>query len=256
LDNAARSALVDALSRAAGVQIVAAATEKAYVHRARKVTGWPPLRWQRRVRPDPLSRLHLGDHADSATSIGPASLAALAAVSLAVRETAAGVGRSLPEPWQASILEAARSKMDDLPDALDQAVARTHFGLSRTRRWWHVVGALQWLAVTAAALGLLWLAVRYVLFALALPEPPMPPVGRIPLPTALLAGGLLVGLLISALVRPVVRLAAKRQRRRMQRKMRNGIEQVTADLVLAPAAQVITAYTQAGQSLAADPYEP
>jgi hypothetical protein len=245
LDKAARSTLIDALGRAAGVPIVAAATEMAYVHRARKVTGWPPLRWLRRVRPDPLSRLHLGEHAASATSIGPAQPAALAAVSLALRETAATAGNSLPEPWQASILEAVRSKMDDLPDALDQAIARTDLGVSRTRRWWRAVGALQWLAVAATTLGLLWLAVRYVMFALALPEPPMPRVGRLPLATALLIGGLLAGMLISLLARPVVRLAAKRQRRRTQRRMRAGIERVAADLVLAPAAQVVTAYTQA-----------
>lgn len=62
LGPATMSALTDSLSRAAGVPLVADATERAYVHRARKLTGWPLLRWLRRFRPDPLSRLHLGDH--------------------------------------------------------------------------------------------------------------------------------------------------------------------------------------------------
>jgi hypothetical protein len=249
LDRAAKTKLVDALSRAAGAPVVASATEKAYVHRARKATGWPPLRWLRRVRPDPLSRLHLGAYVASATSIGPASPAATAGVSLALRDTAAAAAQALPEPWEASLLEAVRTHADDLPDALDQAIARTDLGVSRSRWWWHAIGALQWLTVAAAAAGLLWLALRYALFALALPEPPMPHAGRLPLPTLLLAGGLIAGLVISFFARVLVRVAARRTRRRAERRMRAGIEKVAADRVLTPADRVVAAYTQARQAL-------
>jgi GTP-binding protein EngB required for normal cell division len=241
--------LIDALAKAAGIPVVAAATQKAYVHRARKATGWPPLRWLRRFRADPLSRLHLEEHVASATSIGPASPAAMAGVSLALRETANRAGERLPEPWREPLLQAVRSKMDDLPDALDQAVARTDLGLTRIRRWWRAFGALQWLAVAVTVAGLLWLAVRYVMFALALPEPPMPQVGRVPLPTALLAGGLLASLVISLLVRPIVGLAARRRRRAVEKLMRRGIERVAQELIAAPAREVIDAYTRARQAL-------
>jgi GTP-binding protein EngB required for normal cell division len=238
--------LTDSLGNAAGVPTVARATEQAYVHRARKVTGWPPLKWLRRLRPDPLARLHL--EAPGATSIDPAAPAARAAASLAVRATAASV--SLPGSWQEAVLDAARSKMDDLPDALDRAVSQTDLGLGRTRLWWRAVGVLQWLFVAAAAAGLLWLVVRYALFALALPEPPMPAVGRLPLPTALLAAGLLAGLVLSFLVRPVVRLAARRQRRRVEKRLRANVSQVARDYVIAPAAGVLEAYDTAAKALA------
>ncbi len=238
--------LTEALGRAAGVPVVAKATENAYVHRARKVTGWPPLKWMRKMRPDPLARLHL--EASGATSIGPAAPAAKAATSLALRSAAANV--SLPEPWQEAVLEATRSKMDDLPDALDQAVAGTDLGLGRTRLWWRAVGVLQWLFVGLAAAGALWLLVRYALFALALPEPPLPAVGRLPLPTALLAGGLLAGFVLSLLVRPVVRLAARRQRRRVEKRLRANVAQVAQGYVIAPATGVLQAYTTAAQALA------
>lgn len=247
-----RRALVDALARAAGVPLVATATQRAYVHRARKVTGWPPLKWLRRFRPDPLRRLHLGEHAaqtTAATSIGPAAPAARAAVALTLREVAERAAGSLPAPWPASMLAAVRSKMDDLPDALDVAVAQTDLGLSKPRWWWRVIGGLQWLFAVVALAGLLWLAVRYVMFALALPELPVPHAGRIPLPTALFGGGLLAGLLTSLLVRPVVRFAASRHRHKVNARLLPRVERVAQDLVITPAEAVLNAYSQARNSL-------
>ncbi len=238
--------LTEGLGRAAGVPLVARATEAAYVHRARKVTGWPPLKWMRKLRPDPLQRLHL--ESEGATSIGPAGPASMATAALAVRATAASV--SLPGRWQEAVLDAARSKTDDLPDALDRAVSQTDLGLGHTRLWWRAIGVLQWVFVAAAAAGVLWLLVRYALFALALPEPPMPAVGRVPLPTALLAGGLLAGLVLSLLVRPVVRLAARHRRRQVEKRLRANVSQVARDYVIGPAAVVLNAYAVSADALA------
>lgn len=241
--------MVDALAKAAGVPVVEDATRKAYIHRARKATGWPPLRWVRRLRPDPLRRLHLGDSVSAATSLGPASPAALAGVSLALRDMANRLGEPLPTPWREPMLAAVRSKMDDLPDALDQAVARTDLAVVRTRGWWRIVGMLQWLAVAVTLAGVLWLVVRYILFALALPEPPMPEVGRLPLPTALLAGGLLASLIIALLVRPVVSIAARRAGRKVGKRLRAAVERVATDLILAPASGLIQTYSRCREAL-------
>ncbi|MEV7007357.1 GTPase [Streptosporangium sp. NPDC051022] len=52
--------LTDALSEAAGVPVVVAAVAKAHRHRSVAATGWPPTRWIRRFRPDPLRRLRIG----------------------------------------------------------------------------------------------------------------------------------------------------------------------------------------------------
>jgi energy-coupling factor transporter ATP-binding protein EcfA2 len=243
-DKHATKTLVDALTRASGAPLVAAATERAYVHRARKIAGWPPARWLRRLRPDPLARLRVEAPA-GATSIGPAAPAAQAAVGLALRDLADQTAKGLPAPWRDTVLKAARSTSDTLTDDLDVAVARTDLGLGRTRTWWRFVGILQWIATAAAVAGLLWLGVRYVMFALALPEIPMPEVGRLPLPTALLGGGLLATFLIALVARPAVRLAAKRQRRRAEARLRTGIAHVAQERVIAPVQSVIADYQQA-----------
>ena len=107
---------------------------------------------------------------------------------------------------------AARSRLGDLPDALDRAIAGTDLGLDRRPLWWRVVGGVQWLVTLAAVVGLGWLVLGYALRALGLPALDNPMVGQVPLPTVLLLGGLLAGLLVAALTRPVVRWAARRAR--------------------------------------------
>ncbi|MEV0455061.1 GTPase family protein [Catellatospora methionotrophica] len=253
LDGAASRTLTTALAQAAGVPTVAHAVEGAYVHRARKMTGWPLLRWIRRTRPDPLERLHLGDHraaVTAATSLGPASPAATAAVTKALREAADQASAPLPAPWQDAMLAAVRSHRDELPDALDRAVAQTDLGVARKRWWWRAVGLLQWLVTAVALVGLLWLGVRLGMQALALPPLRTPMVdGWLPVPTALLAGGLLAGFLIAVLVRPVVRLAARARRRRATRRLRDAVQGVVKQLVEDPASAVLTDYSTARAAL-------
>jgi hypothetical protein len=123
--------------------------------------------------------------------------------------------------------------------------------VSRRPWWWRVVGALQWLAALVALVGLGWLAVRYALFALALPEPPTPQTGRLPLPTLMLFGGLLAGLLVSIVVRPLIRIAARRKRIRAAARMRDGVQTVAMELVVAAVRRVRRAYADARAALRA-----
>jgi hypothetical protein len=251
VDRDGERALVDALANAAGVPVVARATRRAYVHRALSTTGWPLLRWWRRLRPDPLRRLRVGSlppsggQAVGVTSVPAAAPAAQAAVGLALRGLGERAGARLPAPWPSAVLEAARSRADDLADALDRAVATTDLGMSRRPVWWRLIGAVQWLLAATALLGLMWLLVRYALFALALPEPPVPRVGRLPLPTLMLAGGLAGGLLVSVVTRPVVQIAAGRKAGRAARRLRAAVAVVGRDLVLEPVRAVVRAYVEA-----------
>jgi len=263
VDAAAVHALTDALTAAAGVPVVARATERAYLHRAVRSTGWPMMRWLRRLRPDPLSRLHLGTRPVrniqpsveaapvAATSLPPAAPALHAAVGLALRALGERAGERLPASWPAAMLDAARSHVDELPDALDLAIARTDLGLSRPPRWWGVIGVLQWGLALTALLGLVLLAVRYALSALALPELPTPHAGRTPLPTLMLLGGLLGGLLVSTIMRPVIRIAARRKGRRAARRMRSAVATVAHAMVIAPVNDVRRAYRDARDALRA-----
>jgi hypothetical protein len=236
--------LTDALAHAAGVPVVAAATGRAYRHRAIAAMGWPVSRWLRRLRPDPLRRLHLGGVGTPVTSLPQPSAASRAEVGLALRRLAERAAGGLPAPWPEAVLATAReSAGEDLADALDLAVTRTDLGLPvRRPLWWRAVGALQWVATLVALVGLVWLGLRAALFAFALPELPMPEVGRVPAPTALLGGGLLASLLIAVLVRPVVRLVAGRRRRRAAARLRAAVDAVARERVVAPVTAALRAY--------------
>ncbi len=187
----------------------------------------------------------------AATSVPPPSAAATAGVGLAVRTLGQRAGEKLPAPWPAAVLTAARSRMDDVPDALDVAIARTDLGVPRRRPfWWRVVGGVQWLAALVALVGLVWLGVRLALFAVGLPDLlPEPQVGRLSLPTVLFFGGLLAGLLTSIVMRPIVRIAARRTRTRATARMMAAVTDVARDMVIRPVRDALNAYREARAAL-------
>jgi GTP-binding protein EngB required for normal cell division len=269
MDRATVRELTDALANAAGVPLIARATERAYVHRGMRSTGWPLTRWLGRLRPDPLHRLRLGQPTSSveavrsappaeaavaigATSVPPAAPAAKAAVGLALRTVAERAGGGLPPPWPAAVLAAARARGDDLTDVLDVAIARTDLGVSARPLWWRMVGGIQWLTALVALAGLVWLGARLALFAIGLPDLiPAPQVGRLQWPTVLLFGGLLAGMLTSIVVRSVIGIAARRKASRAAARMRHAVQNVAAELVLAGVQDVQRAYTEARAALRA-----
>ncbi|MEV1331785.1 GTPase [Micromonospora costi] len=258
-DDTTADELTRALAGTAGVPAVTEAVEQAYRHRAVASTGWPLVRGWRRLRPDPLRRLHLpgpgGDSAQpaeslvAATSVPDPTAAQRSALGLAIRAVADRAGSELPAGWPTAVTDAARSRLADLPDALDRAVAGTDLGLNHRPLWWRLVGAVQWLVTLTALAGLGWLVLGYALRALGLPELDTPRVGEVPLPTLLLLGGLLAGLLVAALTRPVVRWAAARARRRAEQRLLTAVSAVGDEYVLAPVRGVLTSYDEARDAL-------
>ncbi|WP_213454786.1 GTPase [Rhizomonospora bruguierae] len=248
--------LTDALAGSAGVPAVVSATGRAYRQRAAAAAGWPLLRWLGRLRPDPLRRLHLQEGGEAGaplpvTSVPDPDEAQRAAVGLAVRGVAAQAARDLPVPWPAAVTAAARSRLDDVPDALDRAVAGTDLGVHRTPVWWRVAGVIQWLATLAAVVGLGWLVAGYVVRALGLPALQNPKVGLTPVPTLLLLGGLLLGVLAALLVRPLVSWGARRAARRAEARLRAAVTEVARECVVAPVREVLHAYADARELLTA-----
>ncbi|MEU9505686.1 GTPase [Micromonospora sp. NPDC048170] len=258
-DDTTVTALHRALAGAAGVPAVTEAVEQAYRHRGGTATGWPLVRGWRRLRPDPLRRLHLPGPAAgrdepaaslvAATSVPDPTAAQRSALGLAIRSVADQVGAELPAAWPAAVTAAARSRLGDLPDALDRAVARTDLGMDRRPFWWRLVGGLQWLVTLAALAGLGWLALGYALRVLGLPALEHPMVGEVPLPTLLLLGGLLAGLLVAALTRPVVRWAARQARRRAERRLTAAVADIGEEYVLTPVRAVLASYADAHAAL-------
>ncbi|MCI4063552.1 50S ribosome-binding GTPase [Micromonospora sp. R77] len=258
-DDGSTRELTRALAGAAGVPSVADAVEGAYRHRAGGTTGWPLVKGWRKLRPDPLRRLHLpgpaagaDEPAESlvaATSVPDPTAAQRSALGLAIRAVGDRSGAGLPAPWPTAVTAAARSRLGDLPDALDRAVAGTDLGMDRRPAWWRLIGVLQWLVTLAAVAGLGWLALGYGLRALGLPAPDYPRLGEVPWPTVLLLGGLLAGLLVAALTRPVVRWAARRARRRAEKRLTIAVGNVGDEYVLVPVRAVLTRYGQARDAL-------
>jgi hypothetical protein len=149
------------------------------------------------------------------------------------------------------LLDAARSHLDDVPDALDVAIARTDLGLAEQRTWWQGVGVVHWAATLIALIGLGWLGLRLVMAVLGLPELPSPEVGAVLLPTVLLLGGLLFSALLAIVVRPFVGAGARRARRRAERKLRNAVANVSSELIVTPVRDVLRSYAHARDALLA-----
>jgi energy-coupling factor transporter ATP-binding protein EcfA2 len=252
VDRGTVRALTDSLAAATGIPAVVAATERAYRRRATASLGWLPVRWLRRLRGDG-SRRHVAPDDDRPTptgSVSPGEAAPTSAVDLAVRGLAERAGERLPEPWSAAVTKAARSRIAELPAALHRVVGTTGPNLLGNPPWWRVATAAQWLGAVVALFGVLWLAAGAVLRVLALPTLEYPAVGGLPLPTALVIGGLLVGLLLSLLSRPMVRFAARRAGARADRQLRFAVAEVGREYVVAPVRDVLHRYAEAREGLA------
>ena len=230
--------LVDALAGAAGVPTVTAAVERSVRRDGTARTGWPLIRWTRKLRPDPLTRLHLGDER-ARTSLPVAGSVETARVSTAVRELREDVGEGLAPAWRDELRRTSEVTEARLADALDRAVGGTDLGPDRVPLWQRAAGGLQWLLLVVALAGALWLLGLVVLGFFRLDDVlPLPRVEGIPLPTLLVAGGLLAGLLLALVCRPLVALRARRRARTADRRLRAAVREVADDEVLVPMAEV------------------
>jgi hypothetical protein len=172
-----------------------------------------------------------------------------AQVESAVRTVCDEVSERLPGPWQASVRLAAGARSDDVRDALDTAVVRTDLGIERTPLWWRAGSVVQWALAVAAAVGLLWLVLLGVNGWLRLPDPPTPSWLGVPVPTLLLAGGVVLGLLLALAGRLAARGGAVVRRRRAEARLRSGIETVARDLVVEPVEAELARHARARDAL-------
>jgi hypothetical protein len=235
-----------ALAVAAGAPVVAEAVGKAWRYRGGLATGWPALAWIARLRPDPLRRLHLDRWGlgkkpkeiepvqVARTSLPATTSVQQARVDSAVRDLADEAAEGLTRGWAEGVREAARSHRDELADQIDRAVATTDLGMDRNHGWWNFVRVLQWLLIAVVVTGLGWLAVAFVMLYLQLP--PLPDVRwwGLPVPTVLLAGGVLGGLLLALFSRIGVEVGARAAERRVRAALLASIAAVTRDRVVEP----------------------
>lgn len=266
-----------AMARAAGVDHVADTVAASHRYRSRAHTGWPLTRWLRRLRPDPMQRLHLPDSAGHQEPDGhgrgpaadqQASLPAPPVTTVTSREGPAPVevarvesalgrigwtlARDAGEPWQTHLRTAGHIPAAELADALDAAVVRAT-PRPRTARWWSAIGLLHWVLVALLAAGGLWLGVLAVAAFLQIPTGSPPQLGPVPLgqegaqipaipwPTALFLTGLLGGLLLAAITGLATRIGARRRRARAVRDLTRTVEAEVDRLALEPARRALEA---------------
>ncbi|RIQ11367.1 GTPase [Jiangella rhizosphaerae] len=259
--DAERRRLASAVAEASGADVVAAAAGRSYLQRARVATGWPITRWLGRFRRDPLARLGVrirpsvlsgagsasgGSGGESSGSGARISLPAPTPVQrsrsdAAVREYGDAAAGTLPPAWRDAVRSVAASAGKRLPDELDRRVAATDFGIASRPRWWRLLNALQWLSLLTAAAGVLWLlalaGTSFLRFDVAEPS-----VGGIPVPTVLLAGGLVLGAVLGLLGLVAARRGSRRQEARVRRRLRDLVDAVAGEVVVRPIDAELTKY--------------
>ena len=253
---AERGRLVEALSGAAGVPVIGRAVEDSWTMRAGGLLGWPPTRWARRLKPDPLRRLHLTGLDKVAvrsemvrSSVPTPSPVQRAQVDTALRRACDAVTSDLPSPWQLAVRQAASGRADDVRDRLDHAVVGTDLGVARVPVWWRVGGIVQRLVTATALIGAGWLLLLAFGSYLRLPEPPTPTLRGLALPMLLLVGGVALGLLLALLGRLLVRGGAVARRRRAESRLRASIERVADELMLGPVEAELARHARARLAL-------
>lgn len=276
----ARGDLTAALEAAAGVPTVIDAVRASALRDARAATGWPLTRWIGQLRRDPLRRLGLrsADREQRApsgredlvrTSLPTARPAVRSTAASAVRRYVEEVTRGVADPWVLAARSRGQAGIDTLPDALDRAVATTRVEGARRPVWWSLVNVVQWVLVVVVIAGLLWLAVLFGFAYLQLPPLPTPvltlptwsggdgvvfpgaPDGgggdglgvdpfRIPWPTLMVLGGLLLGLLLALVCRIFGALGARRRARSARRRLRQSVAMVADRLVRQPVGEELS----------------
>lgn len=251
------------LAASAGVPLVADAVRASVKHRGQLATGWPVVKWLAKLRPDPLKRLRLGGRKDAeleapgahrSSLSGARSSAADAQLSTGLRILTDELSADMPPTWQEAVGRAVHKHDETLPDALDRAIVATDLKADRTPVWWQVIRGVQWLLIAAVVVGALWLTLNVVLGYFGLPRVDVFPVGpddglRVPVPTALILGGVVLGLLLSLISQLAISASAKRASRRARKALEASVREVALERVIAPAEIEVARYAKARRAL-------
>jgi len=241
------AALDDAFAKAAGVPVVVDAVERSTRMAVARATDWPIAGWISGIKPDPVRKLDLDLGSDGRQLAGRGravprtTQVQRARVDTEVRALADEVSDGLRRPWADAVHRASVSRLDELGDRLDAALAATEIGASRTPAWAWLVRVVQWLLLAAAVAGLGWTGVLLGAGKLSAPETPQ--VAGVALALVLLVGGLVLGVLIGLVCRLGVAGAGRRRADQADRELRAAVADVSRELVVTPVDTELTAYT-------------
>jgi GTP-binding protein EngB required for normal cell division len=251
--------LVASLSNAAGVPAMLDAVDTDYRRRAADRLGWPFLRWWRRLQPDPSrssrpskpSRAGTGRRELAEASLPQPAPSQPAQVDLAARGVADAVAESLPTRWAYAVRSASgwHRGGSGLSAALDSAVRGVNL-IRPAPVWWLVVGIAQALIAVIAVLGFAWLAVIGALDWVRSSPIVVPFLGPLPLPTAMLLGGLLFGWVLIVLSGFLIDLGARQRRLQLAGEIDAAVSGVAQSWVLTPVDEVLADHQEVRETLA------
>ncbi|MFC0582661.1 GTPase [Micrococcoides hystricis] len=254
--------LVKDLGEAAHVDVIADAAAGSYRHEATKRTGWAFTRWLGRLRVDPLQRLHLktaspksstAEHKPEVhrSSLPGRNAASEAKADSAIRSFVGSVSEGAPDLWIKVIRERVASESENLEEDLDQAIVRTDLGGNKKSWWWYLFNTIQWVAMLATIVGLGWLLAYPVAGFFQLPLPEAPVVEGWPLPTLLVAFGLVLGIFLAMTARLFVAAGARQRRRAVRKRLLRGIKEVVERQIVEPTKSEIDRYHAFNDEVAA-----
>ena len=248
------AALDDAFAEAAGVPVVVDAVERATRATIGRATGWPIIGWLGGIRPDTARRLDLDLGSDARrlsgrarSGVPQAAQVQRARVDTEVRALADEVSAGLNQPWVDAVHRASVSRLDELGDRLDAALAATEVRASRTPAWAWLVRVVQWLLLGAAVAGLVWTGA--LLGTGKLSDPDTPQVAGVALALVLLVGGLALGIALGLVCRLGVASAARTRAAAADHRLREAVSEVSRELVVEPVDGELTAYTSVRSGL-------
>ena len=239
VSKAARREMIERLGHAAGADQVGEIVAAQHRKDARMAIGWPVLRLTERLRRrHPISELPRAS----------ASTVARSEIDTALRNLAESTASDLGAPWPPALRETAARRGDDLASRLTATTQATAREATARPRWWTPIAWLQRAALAAAVAGALWLLVVAALggFLQFDTEPLLIETPRfewMPVPSAMVLGGLLLGALLALIIRIPVAAAAKRRGMRVRGQMLDRIGEVVDETVIADLDRVLEART-------------
>ena len=230
----ANDRLLSGLAEAAGAAAAADVAQRHHKRQGNLTMGWPFTRWLRRLARKPLADLPGPGRAGVGES----------RADLAIRDYAEEVAGDASAPWPSALRTAAFSDRDALLEDLRSTVGRETVAAGKSPLWWNAIAWLQRVLAVTAVVGLIWLIVVAVLggffqFATEPLLPPTPEAERIPLPSALLIGGVIIGLLVGLLAKIPLGVGATRRGRAARKAIEARVSSQVEARVIAPVSEVV-----------------
>jgi len=269
-DQQSLTALRRAAASVAGVDLVARAVEESDRHRAHTWVGWFWLRWIEHLRRDPLRALHLGigrpsspasegvDDPDSGQrrgtpdlgSLPPAGPAATGNLRNTAHVYALTACSGLPGDLAAQAVLRSDERAENLAAPLELAVSTVDYRAWKRPAWWAVANLLQWVTALTALIGGLWLVAIHILEDyLLLISIDVPRWGKVPWPTILLLGGLLIGLALAGLGLFLARVQAGHHGKQVAHRLRRATDEVVDTELVKPLRTETCRWAQLAQIL-------